>query len=160
MAYIGRSPAFGSLESQTISGNGSTTAFALDFAVSSASSILVFYNDVIQQPTTDYTITGGGSTITFGSAPANGQSGFIIFLGAKLTVASVGSSTFSSDSATGNGSTTGFTIAANRTVDNVLVVVNGAVKTPTADYTISGTTLTFGVAPANSAVISFRYLGQ
>ena len=159
MAYIGRHPQYGSLESQTLTGDGSTTDFALNYEVSSSSSILVFVNDVIQQPGVDYSIISGGDVMSFTTAPTNGHTGFIIFLGAKLTVASVGSSTFTSGSATGDGATTDFTIESNRTVDNVLVVVNGSVKTPTTDYTISGTTLTFGTAPANSAIISFRYLG-
>ena len=60
---------------------------------------------------------------------------------------------------TGDGSTTAFTCLANRTVDDVLVIVNGIVLTPTDDYTISGTTLTFTSAPASSAGIVFRYLG-
>lgn len=160
MAYIGRNPAYGSLESQTLTGDGTTTDFALNYGVSSSSSILVFVNDVIQQPGVDYSIISGGDTLSFTSAPTNGHTGFIIFLGAKLAVASVGSSTFTSGTATGDGTTTNFTISSGRTVDDVLVVVNGSVKTPTTDYTISGTTLTFGSAPANSATISFRYLGQ
>jgi hypothetical protein len=60
---------------------------------------------------------------------------------------------------TGDGSTTGFTILADRSVDDVLVIVNGIVLTPTDDYTISSTTLTFTSAPAASAGIVFRYLG-
>ena len=60
---------------------------------------------------------------------------------------------------TGDGSTTAFTCLANRTVDDILVVVNGLILTPTDDYTISGTTLTFVAAPAASAEIVFRYLG-
>ena len=60
---------------------------------------------------------------------------------------------------TGDGSTTGFTCLANRTVDDVLVFVNGICLVPTDDYTISSTTLTFTVAPAASAEIVFRYLG-
>ena len=60
---------------------------------------------------------------------------------------------------TGDGSTTAFTCLNGVTVDDVLVVVNGIVLTPTDDYTISGTTLTFVAAPAASAEIVFRYLG-
>lgn len=65
---------------------------------------------------------------------------------------------YSSGVATGDGSTTAFTISANRTVADILVHVNGLLMTPTADYTISGTTLTFQTAPASSAEIDFRYL--
>src|SRR5210317_801778 len=60
---------------------------------------------------------------------------------------------------TGNGSTTAFTCLADRSVDDVLVFVNGICLVPTDDYTISGTTLTFTTAPAASAEIVFRYLG-
>ena len=51
------------------------------------------------------------------------------------------------------------TILANRTVDDVLVFVNGICLVPTDDYTISGTTLTYQVAPANGAEVVIRYLG-
>ena len=60
---------------------------------------------------------------------------------------------------TGDGSTTGFTILADRSVDDILVFVNGICLVPTDDYTISSTTLTFTTAPAASAEIVFRYLG-
>jgi hypothetical protein len=65
---------------------------------------------------------------------------------------------YSSGTATGNGSTTAFTISSGRTVEDVLVFVNGFQLTPTTDYTISGTTLTFITAPASSAEITYRYL--
>ena len=68
--------------------------------------------------------------------------------------------TFTTDKTnTGNGSTTGFTVLAGTTVDNILVFVNGICLVPTDDYTISVTTLTFATAPANTAEIVFRYLG-
>ena len=60
---------------------------------------------------------------------------------------------------TGDGSDTTFTVLAGTTVDGVLVFVNGICLTPTDDYTISGTTLTFVAAPAASAEIVLRYLG-
>jgi hypothetical protein len=75
-------------------------------------------------------------------------------------VANAASPTFTTDkSNTGDGSTTAFTVVSGRTVDDVLVIVNGIVLTPTDDYTISSTTLTFTSAPAASAGIVFRYLG-
>ena len=60
--------------------------------------------------------------------------------------------------ATGNGSTTAYTINSGRAVDDVLVFVNGICLVPTDDYTISGTTLTFQTAPTNGAEIAIRYL--
>jgi len=64
--------------------------------------------------------------------------------------------TFGTD--TGDASTTAFTITSGRTVEDVLVFVNGFQLTPTTDYTISGTTLTFVTAPGSSAEITYRYL--
>ena len=50
---------------------------------------------------------------------------------------------------TANGSTTTHTITAGKTIDDLLVFVNGICLVPTDDYTISGTTLTFITAPAS-----------
>ena len=66
--------------------------------------------------------------------------------------------TYTAGSATGDGSTTVFTINSGRAVADVLVIVNGIVLVPTTDYTISGTNLTFATAPGASAEIQFRYL--
>jgi hypothetical protein len=62
------------------------------------------------------------------------------------------------DTATGNGATTAFTINSGRNVNDVLVFVNGICLVPTTDYTIASTTLTFVTAPAASAEIQIRYL--
>ena len=65
--------------------------------------------------------------------------------------------------ATGNlaGANSGksFTILAGRTVNDILVIVNGLILEPTTDYVVSGTTLTFDTAPSTGAEIQFRYLG-
>ena len=66
--------------------------------------------------------------------------------------------TYTVGTATGDGSTTVFTINSGRAVADVLVIVNGVVLVPTTDYTISGTNLTFATAPGASAEIQFRYL--
>ena len=51
--------------------NGSNTAFNLSQVPDEVDSILVFLNGLLQQQTTDYTVSG--QTITFVTAPANGQ---------------------------------------------------------------------------------------
>ena len=66
--------------------------------------------------------------------------------------------TYTVGTATGDGSTTVFTINSGRAVADILVIVNGVVLVPTTDYTISGTNLTFATAPGASAEIQFRYL--
>jgi hypothetical protein len=60
--------------------------------------------------------------------------------------------------ATGDGSTTSFTVTNGVTATQCLVTINGIVQTVTTDYTVSGTTLTFGTAPEASDAIQIREL--
>ena len=96
MPYIGRPPVTGGFERQTLTANGSTTSFALDYTVSADAAILVSVGGVIQQPGSAYNLTGGGSSIAFTEAPASGVSCFIVFLGMAYD-----SPTFTSGSITG-----------------------------------------------------------
>ena len=67
--------------------------------------------------------------------------------------------TYTTRSFTGDGSTTAFTISASRTVDDLLVFLNGVAMKPTTDYTVAGTTLTMvGAAPASASSIVVREL--
>ena len=200
MAYIARSPAYGSFEKQALTADSSTTTFTLNFTVGSTASLMVSVAGVLQEPETAYNISDGGTKIVFTSAPTTGDTVFIVFLGiaydvgtligtgaitgqtaetsvadddlilifdtsasalrkmTKANFAPAVSLTYSSGTATGDGSTTGFTINSGRAVNDTLVMVNGVTLIPTADYTISGTTLTFATAPASSAEIVYRYL--
>ena len=63
-----------------------------------------------------------------------------------------------SRTATGDGSTVAFNVTNGTAVANVLVFINGVVQRPTTDYSISGTTLTFGTAPAASDRVDIREL--
>ena len=198
MAYIGRSPQYGAFEKQSLTGDGSTVTFNLDYTVGSASSILVSVAGVHQEPESAYNLTSNGTAITFTAAPGASDTVFIIFLGVALEVATIGTGvitgrtelaevaadddllliydtsttslkkiqksniattlTYNTRTATGDGSTTGFTVTSGATVDDVLVTENGVLQAPTTDYTISGTTLTFGTAPASGVAIVIREL--
>jgi len=98
------------------------------------------------------TLTLPSADGTNGQALVTNGSGTLSFTTLSTTL------TYSSGTATGNGSSTTSTISSGRSVEDVLVFVNGFQLTPTTDYTISGTTLTFQTAPANNAEITFRYL--
>jgi hypothetical protein len=76
----------------------------------------------------------------------------------KMTKSNFAPLTYTAGTATGDGSTVAFTINSGRAVADVFAIVNGIVLVPTTDYTISGTTLTFALAPSASAEIQFRYL--
>ena len=66
--------------------------------------------------------------------------------------------TYNTRTATGDGSTTAFTVTSGATVDDVIVTENGVVQAPTSDYGISGTTLTFTTAPGAGVAIVIREL--
>ena len=66
--------------------------------------------------------------------------------------------TYNTRTATGDGSTTAFTVTSGATVDDVIVTENGVVQAPTTDYGISGTTLTFTTAPGAGVAIVIREL--
>jgi len=56
----------------------------------------------------------------------------------------------------GDNSTTAFTLSASATTASVIVNINGTVQAPTTAYAVSGTTLTFTEAPASGDVIEVR----
>ena len=81
MAYIGRQPAYGAFEKQSLTADGSTTTFTLNYTVGSSSSILVSVAGVHQEPEVAYNLSGGGTSIVFTAAPSDGDTVFVIFLG-------------------------------------------------------------------------------
>jgi len=135
----------------TFTGDGSTTTITIDSG-RSVDDVMVSVNGFIFVPTDDYTISG--TTLTFATAPVSGAEISVRYLPLA------GASSYTNDTATGDGSTTAFTIDSGRTVEDVMVSVNGVLFVPSDDYTISGTTLTFTTAPVSSAEISIRYLRQ
>ena len=67
MAYIGQAPITGIFKKQSLTTDGSTTSFDLDFTVASTTSIIVSVGGVIQEPETDFAIRT--NQIIFTSAP-------------------------------------------------------------------------------------------
>ena len=102
----------------------------------------------------DYTATNGTS-ITLASAASAGDVIEVVAFNSTNVAATIAYDTFS-----GNGSTTVFTMSqtpANSA--SVIVAISGVVQDP-ANYTVSGTTLTFSTAPPSGTNnISCRYLG-
>ena len=86
MAYIGRDPAYGSFEKQSLTADGSTTTFTLNYTVGSSSSILVSVAGVHQEPEVAYNLAAGGTQIVFTAAPESGDTVFVVFLGIAYDV--------------------------------------------------------------------------
>jgi len=70
----------------------------------------------------------------------------------------IGQLTCNTRAYTGDGSTVAYTVTSGATVDNVLVFLNGVFQRPTTDYSVSGTTLTFGTAPVSADNILIKEL--
>ena len=72
MAYLGKEAVNRSTgtSKDSFSGDGSTTAFTMSKSVLLVTDIEVFVDNVQQEPTTAYTVSG--TTLTFDEAPANG----------------------------------------------------------------------------------------
>ncbi len=172
---------------QSFTPDSSTVSFTLSQSVTNGNELELFINNVRQEPGVGKAYTAVSTTLTMSVAPTTGDEMYCIFQGkavghhfvpdASIQGAHVHSTfdisgktvtlpatsvtshlTYTHGTATGDGSTTAFTITAGRAVADVLVHVNGILMTPTTDYTISSTTLTFVTAPAASAEIDFRYL--
>jgi len=133
----------------TFTGDNTTTDFTINSG-RAVDDILVYVNGFLLTPTDDYTISG--TTLTFATAPATSAEIVVRYL--PLTSGGI----YTNGTATGDNTTVNFTINSGRTVEDVIVSVNGVTLVPATDYSISGTTLTFTTAPATSAEISIRYL--
>lgn len=149
----------GSFSTQFFSGDGSTTTFTLNKSVASSESIGVFVSGVYQAPTQAYNVTGG-TTLEFTSAPGAGTNNIVVWYVARQAYSA---SSYSMDTFSGNGSTTVFTMSnAPISAQTIMVFVSGVYQAPESDYTVSGTTLTFTVAPPsgtnNIRVVHFAVL--
>ena len=150
--------------SQTFTGDNSTTAFTLNNDPGTAQALLVMVENVIQEPIENYTTSG--TTLTFAGVPALNARIYVRYLGLPLNNTTPPNDsvtnaklnlTYTSNQYTGDNTTTAYTIASGHTINSVLVVLDGSILPP-ADYSVSGTTLTFGSAPLTSQSIDIRYM--
>ena len=133
-------------------GDGSTTAFTLSQAIDDENDLLVFNGGVFQNQDA-YTVSG--TTLTFDTAPANGNT--LIVYSVK---AAVSGNNLNQDSFSGDGTTTAFTLSINPVNENnTQVFIDGVYQQKDA-YSTSGTTLTFTAAPPNGTTIEVMTFTQ
>ena len=84
MAYIGKAPVNGFHSKQTLSTDGSTVTFTLDFTVADETALIVVVGGVIQEPKSAFNLAAGGTQITFTAAPASTDTAYIQFLGQAI----------------------------------------------------------------------------
>ena len=179
MAYIGYNPsqlAIAPFATKYFTGDGTTTTFTLDQSVPGANeaNVEVFVENVQQNPVDAYTIGGAlNNQLIFSEAPVTGGAIYVIHKGEATynlqpATGSVTAATldpvlrnFTVDNFTGNGSATTFTLTDTPySANSILVTVDGIVQTASTNYTVSGTTLSFGSsAPDSGAVITVVHMG-
>jgi len=154
MAYIGAEPSYGVFERQVITGDGSTTQYALDHTVASPTQLLVVLGGIVQEPEYSYSTstTNGVSYINFSEAPDAADRGSIVYMGRQLLTAAATNSNTHIDEFNGDGSTVAFTLTqvpAANTAENFMVFVDNVYQRNGAShaYTVLGSTLTFTAAP-------------
>jgi len=104
MSYIGQQlPAdvFSGYVTDTFTGDGSATTFTLSKAPFSADSLIVVVDNVIQQPTVNFTVSGTTLTIV-GTAILSGIKGYAIHTGGPIPITTPGDNSVTSAKLSGD----------------------------------------------------------
>lgn len=153
-------------------------ALTVDCPGSEAGNVEVFLDNVRQEPDTAYSVHEDSSNrprvLNFSESIPSGAVIYVIHKGIgpynmtppnnsiTSTHLTEQMKTFTTDTFTGDGSTTAFTVSETpANVNTLLVIVDGIIQKAGsgANYTLAGTTLTFTSAPDASAEIEVKHLG-
>lgn len=174
MAYVGREPTSGEFKKVDVSSwtfNDSSTSFPLGFQAGEVNQLVVSLNGVVQEPTADFLLTNGGNNIIFTTAPATGDSCFAMLYGdvggvstpdASITAAKLASNlqSFTEDYFTASGDSNAYTLTESPpSKSSILVTVDGIVQAE-ANYSLSGTSLTFDSNLDSNSALRIIHLGM
>jgi len=133
------------MDTNIYTGDGSDTTFTLSTAPDTENNLMVFIDGVFQAQNV-YSVSG--TTLTFATAPASGR---VITVYHSTTT--VGGSNNSIATMTGDGSDTTLTLSVAPVHENNVSVYFDGVYQNKDSFSISGTTLTFGVAPPSGVAV-------
>ena len=137
---------------QTFTGDGSQAYVDLSQIPNSEDNLMVFIEGVYQNQDA-YSVSG--TTLTMADAPVDGR-GLVVY----QVSAAVAGAGMAVNTMTGDNSDTTLTLAVAPThVNNVQVFFDGVYQKADT-YTVSGTTLTFGVAPPTGVLVEARTHSQ
>ena len=138
-------------------GTGSCTLFAMS-QTCSTDRTLVYLNGVSQRPGADFQVNG--AVLSLNVAPALGTNVEIRTIGVASLVNVNVPVTFTTDTFTGTGSCTSFTMSQAGTTNSTFVFINGVSQKPTTDYYVSNGFINFTSAPPNGVMIETRTAGN
>ena len=126
-------------------GDGTTTSYTLITGVSSPNLLQIAIDGLLQE-VSSYSVNSGN--VIFSVAPPFGAAIEIrAFVQKDITSTDLVTNSFS-----GNGSTTNYTLSSSAVLQNTFVYINGVYQFKST-YSVSGTTITFSEAPpANSSI--------
>ena len=160
------------LDAERFSGTGSATGFTLSKSVNAPTDINVIVENVIQEPTVAYTVSG--YTLNFTEAPGSGTNNIYVIYRASatsnyayvpdgsITYAKLANNIrqFTVDTFTANGTGTTVTLTETPASANSLIVsIDGVIQTAPTNYTLSGNTITFTGTPDNGANVVVKHIG-
>ena len=133
------------MDTNIYAGDGSDTTFTLSTAPDTENNLMVFIDGVFQAHDS-YSVSG--TTLTFSEAPASGE-----VITAYHSTTTVGGSNNSIATMTGDASDTTLTLSVAPVHENNVSVYFDGVYQNKDSFSISGTTLTFGVAPPSGVKV-------
>lgn len=159
----------------TVNGHANSYELTTEVPGANAENLMVVIDNVIQQPDVAYVIRDNASSqpkiINFQGTLPSTASIYVVHRGIgsfamKPPTGSVGANelatnltSFTTDTFTGNGSTTAYTLSETPPNSNsLLVFVDGILQKVTTNFTLSGNTLTFTGAPDTGAEIEIKHL--
>ena len=144
------------VNADTFTANGSTTAYALSQTVSSEDNLLVFIEGVFQQQDAYSIATASGTTtLTFSAAPSNTNTILVYSFASNIQ-----GSNLNIDTMTGDGSDVTLSLSiAPVNENNTQVFIDGVYQNKSG-YSISGSTLTFSTAPPNGSAVEVMTMTQ
>ena len=173
MAYIGREPSTGEFKKIDVSSwsfNDSSTSFPLSLQAGEVNQLVVSLNNIIKEPGVDFALANGGNNIVFTTAPATNDSCFALLYGdvggvpipdqsivADKLAANLKS--FTEDYFIASGDSNIYTLSESPpSKSSILVSVDGIVQAE-ANYSLSGTTLTFDSNVDSNSALRIIHLG-
>ena len=159
----------------TINGHANSYELSAEVPGANAENLMVVIDNVIQQPDVAYIIRENSSNqpkiLNFQGTLPSTASIYVVHRGIggfsmKPPTGSVGAdelatnlTSFTTDTFTGNNSTTAYTLSETPpNANSLLVFVDGILQKVTTNFTLSGNTLTFTGAPDTGAEIEIKHL--
>ena len=159
----------------TINGHANSYELSAEVHGANAENLMVVIDNVIQQPDVAYIIRENSSNqpkiLNFQGTLPSTASIYVVHRGIggfsmKPPTGSVGAdelatnlTSFTTDTFTGNNSTTAYTLSETPpNANSLLVFVDGILQKVTTNFTLSGNTLTFTGAPDTGAEIEIKHL--